>query len=67
MAHQEFGPKMLKRILSDLEEIAEQEREARFEGRRYVTFIRPTKGAIKQETGNKKHETKNQEGSKQEI
>ena len=59
MAHQEFGPKMLKRILTDLEGIAEQEREARFEGRRYVTFVKPVKGA--------KDETKKQEGSKQKI
>lgn len=63
MAHQEFGPKMLSRILSDLEGTAEQEREARFEGRRYVTFVKPVKGAIKLETD----ETKKQEGSSQKI
>ena len=53
MAHQEFGPKMLSKIMGNLEGMAEQEREARFEGRRYVTVVRPTKGAIKQETENK--------------
>ncbi|MDP2632511.1 MAG: translation initiation factor IF-3 [Candidatus Curtissbacteria bacterium] len=63
MAHQEFGPKMLDKIMSNLEGLAEQERDARFEGRRYVTVVRPTKGTVKQEvndqleTGNKKQET----------
>lgn len=57
MAHQEFGPKMLARIMSLLEDLAEQERDARFEGRRFVTIVKPTKGAIKKETIN--NETKN--------
>lgn len=43
MAHQEFGPKMLEKIMSLLTGLADQEREARFEGRRYVTIIKPTK------------------------
>ena len=62
MAHQEFGPKMLARVMSLLEGMANQEREPRFEGRRYVTIVKPTKEAIKQETGDKKQkadETKN--------
>ena len=52
MAHTEFGPKLLERILKELSNIAETEREAKFEGRRFVTIIRPTKKAqnIKQET-----------------
>lgn len=50
MAHQEFGPKLLDRILVELATIAEKEREGRFEGRRFVTYIRPTKGKAKQET-----------------
>lgn len=57
MAHQEFGPKMLSRILSNLEGTGQQERDARFEGRRYVTFVKPTKGTIKLQTGNPKQET----------
>ncbi len=43
MAHQEFGPKRLTEIMSLLEGLGEQDRQARFEGRRYVTFIKPTK------------------------
>lgn len=52
MAHTEFGPKLLERILRELSDIAETEREAKFEGRRFVTMIRPTKKTqnIKQET-----------------
>jgi len=45
MAHTEFGPKLLDRIMTDLSQIAQSEREARFEGRRFVTIIRPVKGA----------------------
>ena len=62
MAHQEFGPKMLGRIMSLLEGLAQKEREPRFEGRRYVTIVKPTRGTIKQEAGDKKQkadETKN--------
>lgn len=43
MAHQEFGPKLLERIMSTLDGIGQLEREPRFEGRRYVTIVRPTK------------------------
>ena len=43
MAHQEVGPQRLSEILNLLEGIGEQERQARFEGRRFVTFIRPSK------------------------
>lgn len=42
MAHQEFGPKMHQRIMTILEGLARQEREPRFEGRRYVTMIKPS-------------------------
>lgn len=47
MAHTEFGPKLLEKIKVELAEIAEQDREARFEGRRYVTLLRSKKGALK--------------------
>jgi len=43
MAHQEFGPKKLSEILALLEGLGKQERQARFEGRRYVTFVMPVK------------------------
>ena len=55
MAHQEFGPKRLTEIMSLLEGLGEQDRQARFEGRRYVTFIKPTKAK------QKKEEPKNEE------
>lgn len=68
MAHQEFGPKMLDKIMGNLEGLAEQERDARFEGRRYVTVVRPTKGTVKQETENKQaDENQDQKGSSQTI
>jgi translation initiation factor IF-3 len=60
MAHQEFGPRMLTRILSLLEGEGEQERQARFEGRRYVTFVKPIK---KQKT--KAEEVKEEQPQKQ--
>ena len=41
MAHQEFGPKLLDRILTELAQIAEKEREGRFEGRRFVSYLKP--------------------------
>lgn len=65
MAHTEFGPKLLEKIISRIGNFAEQEREARFEGRRFVTIIRQAKG---QKLENKKEdETENQKSSSQEI
>lgn len=58
MAHQEFGPKMLDRIMTLLEGLANKEREPRFEGRRYVTIVQPTKGTVKQEKA-EQNEAKN--------
>jgi len=43
MAHKEFGPKMLDKILTSLGEIAQKERTERFEGRRFVTIVKPVK------------------------
>ena len=60
MAHQEFGPKLLARVLKELEEIGQQDRQERFEGRRFVTVVRPVKKQAKQEkqeTGETKKET----------
>lgn len=62
MAHQEFGPKLLTRIMSALEGVGQLDREPRFEGRRYVTIVKPEKGAIKSE-----NENKNQKSSSQEV
>lgn len=64
MAHQEFGPKRLSEIMSLLEGLGEQERQARFEGRRYVTFVKPTKKQQKQET---KDESKDQKSGSKKI
>lgn len=68
MAHQEFGPKMLAKIMSSLEGIVKEERQARFEGRRYVTLIRtgkPLRDKAQQQTN--KDESKNQESSSQTL
>ena len=57
MAHTEFGPKLLDEIMRELEEFAELDRPARFEGRRFATIIKPAKNLKinKKET----NETKN--------
>lgn len=46
MIHTEFGPKLLDRIKALLEGEAEQERASRFEGKRYVSILKPTKTII---------------------
>lgn len=43
MAHTEFGPKLLEKIMEVLVEVAEKERGEKFEGRRFITIIRPQK------------------------
>lgn len=43
MAHQEFGPKLLERIMAQID--AEKERPERMEGRRLNTIVRGTKKA----------------------
>ena len=43
MAHQEFGPKLLERIMAEID--AEKERPERMEGRRLNTIVRGTKKA----------------------
>lgn len=52
MAHQEFGPKLLERVMTELSGLAEIDRPSRMEGRRFVTIIKPVKGT----TVNKKPE-----------
>lgn len=46
MAHQEFGPKLLDRILKELGGQTQIERPARMEGRRFVSLIRATKKSL---------------------
>ncbi len=58
MAHQEFGPKLLERILKELEGLAQMEKSARMEGRRFVSIIRGVKGTIKQEQNHEQAENK---------
>jgi len=76
MAHTEFGPKLLAKIMSDLSEIAEQDREARFEGRRYVTIVKPKKGVVQKHSGQEgpeesrpkeENEAENQESSSETV
>ena len=65
MAHQEFGPKLLERIMAEID--AEKERPERMEGRRLNTIVRGTKKAqVREEEQNpepelekKENETKN--------
>ena len=60
MAHLEFGPRLLDRIMTDLTNLAEKDRPERMEGRRLVTVIKPVKGAhIKQEAKGNKLENEN--------
>lgn len=52
MAHTEFGPKLLTKILAELAEVAEQERVEKFEGRQFVTILKPAKIAQVKEQNN---------------
>ena len=70
MAHQEFGPKLLEKILGELEGMGQIERPPRMEGRRFVSIIRAARGAAKQEPNKEStlHEqTKDEKSSKQKI
>jgi len=58
MAHTEFGPKLLERIMAELATIAEKEREEKFVGRRLVTIVRPA-----QKTQKHNSETKDKKSS----
>lgn len=64
MAHTEFGPKVLGEIMTRLEGKAEEERPARFEGRRYATIIKPAKHVKSEKETN---ENQNQKISQQKI
>ena len=66
MAHQEFGPQMLQKIMGILEGIAAQEREARFEGRRYVTVVKGIKGAQTEKPKEDKKQKESESESKNE-
>lgn len=73
MAHTEFGPKLMSKVMTLLSDFAEKDREGRFEGRRYVTIVRPKKGLQNKkidkeqaeviEENNKNNETEDKEGS----
>lgn len=72
MAHQEFGPKLLEKIMARVS--AEKDRQERMEGRRLTTVVRPAKNKPKEEGENppslelpKKSETENQESSSQKV
>jgi len=60
MAHTEFGPKLLDKILDLLEGTAVKEREPKFQGRRFATILKPSKKAlqINNETKNKESRSK---------
>ena len=58
MAHTEFGPKLLERIMTELAQVAEKEREEKFEGRRLVTILKSA-----QKTSQKPNEIKDEKSS----
>ena len=41
MRHVEFGQDLLKRVLTDIEEISSVEQEVQFEGRQLITVVAP--------------------------
>lgn len=65
MAHQEFGPKRLTEIMSLLEGIGEEDRQARFEGRRFVTFVRPSKKQKQENKDAQEQKEQKEENQKQ--
>jgi len=67
MVHREFGPKLLDRILISLEDSAEKEREGRFEGRRFISIIKPARKQLKQETQSNKKQPENNKSQAKEI
>jgi len=46
MRHTEFGPKLEARIEETIAEIGEKDRDSRWEGRRFVTIIKPKKETV---------------------
>lgn len=66
MAHQEFGPKLLERIMGVLEGLAQIERTPRMEGRRFVCTIRGTKKGQVQVEKQEVNESKSNEQTKDE-
>ena len=59
MAHTEFGPRLLERILGLLNGMAELDRPGRFEGRRFVSTLKPNKNfvqKVQQEKTEEKHQ-----------
>lgn len=69
MAHQEFGPKLLEKIMTELAGLALMERPPRMEGRRFVSIIRAAKGTVKQEEnkGDTNEQAKDKKSSVQKI
>ncbi|MEK7581705.1 MAG: translation initiation factor IF-3 [Patescibacteria group bacterium] len=71
MAHTEFGPRLLERILGLLNGMAELDRPGRFEGRRFVSTLKPNKNfvqKVQQEKTEEKHQAEKEliEPNKQE-
>ena len=67
MAHTEFGPKLLEKVLYLLEGTAVQDKEARFQGRRFITVLKPIKGKSTQEPSKTNHEAKDKKSSSQKV
>lgn len=70
MAHQEFGPKLLEKIMTALEGLAQIERPPRMEGRRFVSTVRGTKKSQSEKPEvkeTKNEQTKDEKSSEQKV
>lgn len=64
MRHTEFGPQLLGRILGIIEGIGQHDREPRWEGRRFVSILKPTKETVQKAAQEHKAKEKQQEENK---
>lgn len=58
MRHTEFGPQLQERILTLIAGIGERDRDSRWEGRRFVSIVKPTKEALQKAQQEKKDKEK---------
>jgi len=61
MRHTEFGPQLQERILTLIAGIGERDRDSRWEGRRFVSIVKPTKEAQQKAQQEKKDKEKQNE------
>lgn len=66
MRHTEFGPKMLEKILGEIEGIGQTDRDGRWEGRRFVSVLKPTKEALQKAAQEKREKEALEEKGREE-